>query len=345
MLTYFSVENLFDNKPKMCLDFRTNVDNQRYVYNSIINKSVVYDNNVSQYGQFMLALFDIVSVFNGPKENINYASYLSEETNFEYHFKFDETILVYRYTKKLNKICAEELIIDGKTYLALTFADVMSEYKTSVKKFLGYSWGLSEDIKNIISQFLSFVDRMVYVDIEKPFLKIGLSIEIPSLEKLLGVNDNLAKLNFFLCSLDMNTELELCYNKDKVFLCDVPSYLPYKEICSTGTQAAIQIFYWIRLFYQFVHPSFLYISQFDNCLHPLVSIELKEAVEQLDIQSIINFTHNTHVINWSHLIPEGCFIINENGVRSLAESCDEILSPKYNLEKLFRDKYRKNSCA
>ena len=336
MLKYFAFRNLTKNKTNYEIDFTLYNEgffNEKYFENNILKHGIIYDLHSFFSSQIMLSLFDIVSIFKKTPYNINTDNCPFDELEFNYKFQFEEDEIEYIYSRLNGKLKNQSFYING-TCVCQHSIENLDDFEES-NCIVDYLNIINNDIRKIANEFLEFVDGMLYVDLHKPFKKIGLQEYIPTLDTILKEGDTLKRLNMFLIANGFETMLDF----QNQVLIEERTGLPWREVCSSGTVAGIQIFYWLEIIRNNSNSSFIYIHNFDNLLHTLTSCAIKELIDDLKCcQTILNFSHNTSIINWKKCTPESCYVIKNGEVGPMNKFVDKEFKIVHNIEKIFRTK-------
>lgn len=159
--------------------------NPEVVSKDAITKAIVYWPNGSGKSNLVLALFDIVGhLTDNTKRSDKYRIYKNLETeadrvSFEYHFKFDDHKLIYKYQKKdYEWLLLEQIFIDEKEVIhfdyqtndgfihleggdAFNLNNGSDKEKSRVKSLLGSTLLVQNEINDIFYKFGDFVDHML----------------------------------------------------------------------------------------------------------------------------------------------------------------------------------------
>jgi AAA15 family ATPase/GTPase len=142
MLVKFKVKNFKSFKDEFILDL-TKTKNYEFsknaIHSHIASKAMIYGENGCGKSNLTLAIFDIVNHLKDEETPKDYSeNYLNAESTsdiaeFEYHFKFQEDNIVYKYTKRSSNIIVLEILtVNGVEVLSID-RDKSSEAKVILK--------------------------------------------------------------------------------------------------------------------------------------------------------------------------------------------------------------------
>ncbi len=371
MLEKFSVKNFKNFRNKIELDFSKVRDyqyNEVCVKDNLLNKIIIYGKNAVGKSNFGLAILDIRNnLLSMPREFMinkglyrNANSEENEYAEFEYKFKFDKDIVIYRYSKKNEfEIVKERLIINGKQvfyfdfldkknvdiegvslvnaqdlnweqFLGTTKAEEMQEvedYSLSVLRYIAHNTVQPEN--SVIRKIMQFVGGMLYEKGNSGILKINYSYlreeeKLKKFEKFLndyGVSCNLVMLE----QIDGEKELYFDYKKP----------LPFFRNMSSGTMNLTK--FYMKFLTRDTKPSFIFIDEFDAFYHFELSEKIIRLLEnEFDCQVILT-SHNTNLLSNSFMRPDCFMILTPDSITSLCDATNRELRQGHNLEKLYKN--------
>lgn len=189
MLKSFTVSNFKIFEKPVTIDFSSTGNyafNTEAVKNGIVKTAVMYGKNASGKSSLGFAIFDIVSNLTDNYANTrNYINYSNKKTNdkkvtFEYTFLFDNSEVVYSYSKiDMRTIISEKLSINGRTVIeydksadkdsiVIAFAGAenlnleLSKLTFSALRFVKSNVLLAENEENaVFNKLYSFVEKML----------------------------------------------------------------------------------------------------------------------------------------------------------------------------------------
>lgn len=336
-------------------DFNTDV-----IKNEIVNKGIIYGKNASGKSNIGYAIFDIVSNLtdkNNGKELYN--NYVNAENKkgivkFTYSFKFDNSIVIYKYSKKsLENILEEELIINDERVIYYNFekrGNIETYLKgtenldknfdgmnISVLKYIYRNSKLEYDNeKNIaFKKLIEFVDNMLFFRCLNSNIYLGFETGNKNILESIVENEYLKEFEEFLneegvkCKLVETGDL----GRKSIAFKIGNREIPFSEIASTGTNSLALFFYWYK---RIDKASFVFVDEFDAFYHFELSEKIVEKLKKIKAQTILT-THNTFLMTNELLRPDCYFIIFDNKIfKPLFELTEKELRFGHNLEKIFR---------
>lgn len=380
MLLKFKVKNFKKFKDELIFDFtkcRNYSFNDEILTNNVLNKALVYGSNGSGKSNLGFAIFDIINhITDNTKKLKNYENYLygngviSEEVEFSYEFKIDNTNFVYNYIKDKNQfIIKEELFKDSERVLYIDKR--LEDKKLSI---VGSETLNLENILRTDIPLLKYVFNNVLFEEQSPFIKLknfinsmlwfrsvedmeymgykfkdikdwatGIldlnSIEnnnnIDKLEKNRLINQNLDEFKAFL--KESNINLDLVIDEDdgeKTIAVNIDGKkLPYFKIISTGTKSLTFFYVWYK---KLEKNSFVFLDEFDSNYHHKLSKLIIKKLKEIKNTQIVLTTHSTTLMDNELLRPDAYFILKNNTIKSLPELTDKELREAHNIEKLFK---------
>lgn len=363
MLASLSVEGFKGFKDVVEINFskiRYYDFNNDVIKNKIVNKAIIYGKNASGKSNIGYAIFDIVSNLtdkNNGKELYN--NYINAENrkgivNFTYSFKFDNSIIMYKYSKKsLENILEEELIVDGERVIYYNFEKrgiIETNLKgtenldknfdgmnISVLKYIYKNSKLEyDDNKNIVfKKMMEFVDNMLFFRCLNSNVYLGFETGNKNILESIVERGHLKEFEDFLNEEGVKCELVEIGDfgrKSIAFRIDNRE-IPFSEIASTGTNSLALFFYWYK---KIDKASFIFVDEFDAFYHFELSEKIVEKLKKINAQTILT-THNTFLMTNELLRPDCYFIIFDNKVfKPLFELTEKELRYGHNLEKIFR---------
>lgn len=359
MLKKFSVSNYRGFESKIELDFSRFRDyefNTFAIKNGIIKNGIIYGPNGCGKTNFGLAIFDIichlthlwrpVSYYN----NFIFAGNQKSPVEFEYVFQFDDTTIVYRYSKNIEfAIQTEELIANNKTIFKLnpTSLDLSIDFpmddvkkkaflepgnKVSVLSHLVTAYPMEKN--HYLRKLQNFVESMLWFRCLDSNEYMGLDNRIYSLDEYIIQNGFVKDFSDFLLKIS-NQRFDFVppQPNDKHLFCYIKGVpVHFGTIASTGTRALELLFFWLT---KINTASFVFIDEFDAFYHYKLAHKVCEHLFSLDFQIFLS-SHNTYLMTNDLLRPDCNFILNNNKIKPLNECTSKELRFGHNIEKLYR---------
>lgn len=363
MLTKFAVKNYrgFANRIEWDLSHPSNYEfNDFAIKNGIVKNGIIYGPNGSGKSNLALALFDIANHLSHKWKKPDYyanfanASKLGGEVEFEYTFKFNETVVKYTYSKLIQnsnvKIVKEQLILDGTTELiykdseTLRISDSFSLSNTAIENLRGSANNISIinfllisiplPKEHILLLLRDFVENMLFFRSLDNREFIGLKEGGGNIEEYL-INNGL--VNNFQKFLKEVSHQDFHFAKslpgEKILFCTFGNTkIPFVLIASTGTLNLELQFYWLC---EMRNASFVFVDEFDAFYHHDLSFAICKRLFEEDKQVFVS-THDTFLLTNDLLRPDCFFILNNNKIAAICDLTDKELRFGHNLEKLYR---------
>lgn len=360
MLSKFSVENYrgFADKIEWNLSKPNNYEFNNYaIKNGVIKNGIIYGPNGSGKTNFSLALFDIVNHLTQKMKKDNYytnyisAFNLNNYVKFLYEFQFDNSFLVYEYSKDGSGILAEEkLSFNGELIFNRSFEDfymnstyfqmnepvkisiLNSANNISIINYILASYPVDKD--HFLMKLKEFVDSMLWFRCLDTREFIGLDSDISSVGEFIIKNNLLEDFAEFLKSVSgQSFDFTPTDVNDKFISCKIGGNdVRFLSIASTGTFSLEILYYWVK---RLSDASFVFIDEFDAFYHFRLAFNVCKLLFNLDCQ-VFTSSHNTYLMTNDLLRPDCNFIINNNVIKSLKDSTDKELRFAHNMEKLYR---------
>ena len=365
MLKRFSVINFknFCQKAELVLDRPSNYEfNEDVIHNNCVSKGIFYGINGSGKSNLALAMFDIILHLTDKEKVLDkYTAYLNLSSNkpyaeFEYHFSFDETEVIYKYGKKdALSLVYEKLEIDGEEVVSYDFNEQLgyttlkgaqtlqltSELQAGTEKLSRIKYIKSNAIleNNRTNQaflsFTTFVDNMLMFYSLDSNRYQGLIIGTDSYTQGIIRYGKMKEFEEFLRSQGVDYQLvALDLNGSTDLFCKFPRQtVHFNMVASTGTRSLALFYYWYIIMSK---ASFVFIDEYDAFYHFELAQELVRLVRSLENTQVFLSTHNTDLLSNDLLRPDAYFIIENNKIRSLDQKTDKELRKAHNLQKMYK---------
>lgn len=369
MLAKITISNFKNFKKDVVFDLSNASSfkfNEECIQNGLISKAIVYGHNGSGKSNLGFAIFDLVShLTDHNSQPQSYANYLngdsSEETaEFNFEFKFGESIVNYNYTKLDHKtLVKEQLIINGHEYLFIdktvgtTFTTTakgaqnlkkdLGDSQISVVTYLAKNTVLDEDkTNNTFKEFFVFISKMLYFKYIDEISYIGLKDGVESILSSIVKNNNLKDFEVFLNQVGIECKLvseQIDKQRFEVYFQFKERKIRFIDIASSGTKSLGVFYYWYQSLKSSGNVSFLFVDEFDAFYHHSLSQTLVEKLKKLTDTQVVLTTHNTSLISNQILRPDCYFLMYPEKIISLAKSTDKELREAHNIEKMYRAGY------
>lgn len=359
MLLSFAVKNYRGFAQRIELDL-TQPSNYTFncdaIKDGVVKNGIVYGPNGSGKSNFSLAVFDIENHLSQKWKKPDYysnfitAGHEAETVDFEYRFRFGDTVVEYMYSKdRSGRLTAEHLMADGETVFSHSVAglEICSQFNIDAaarEKLLSNANGLS--IVNYLTAsyplpqghyllaLKEFVDSMLWFKSLDKREFIGLDNNSTFLEEeiiKLGLTSDFQK---FLEEVSAQTfEFVQPNEGDKILKCVINgAVIPFSAIASTGTVSLQVLYIWLK---KMDRASFVFIDEFDAFYHFRLAYEVCRRLFRLPCQVFVS-SHNTYLMTNDLLRPDCNFILDHNVIKPLCDCTEKELRFGHNIEKLFR---------
>lgn len=369
MLLKFSVENYKSFNKKITLDLTKSRDydfNKEAIKDGVVKTSVIFGNNGCGKSNLGFALFDIVPTLTDKQFDVlqmDFNSFLNFNSSkkfatFTYEFVFNNQNIIYEYKKSNPKTIISELLeVDKKVifncntllrkFEVLELEELgynsfnIEEYKYDLPflRFMRNNTSHKED--SVIKFLFEFANKMLWFRSLQNNSYIGVKNGTEFVTNWIIENNLVKEFETFLNDFGkLNIKLDVAVTNNPlpqqtlIFVNDDGTKgLAFDVVKSSGTNAMLLLFYWIK---QLKDVSFIFIDEFDAFYH----FELSEKIikffkEYNDIQAIFT-SHNTYIANNRILRPDCYFTLSNGEVKSFIDRTKRELREGHNLEKLLR---------
>ena len=357
MLKKFKVNNFKNFKNDLVVDFSNKRDydfNTQLIKNNLINKIIIYGYNNSGKSNLGFAIMDITThLTNNLRGDTHYMYPLNLESGksyaeFEYTFQFDQSEIIYRYRKNVQRnLISEEIIINGDSkfyydYLTNKYFNNIDEFShidlnrtenISVVKYLRNN-ALSLKDDNPIKLIVDFANDMLWFRSLRSNEFIGKLSNGDDISSYIIRNNLLNDFQNFLNDNKIEEEVFIQQTQlgPMLFSKKGSNYAPFFEICSTGTACLTLFYYWKVSCFNNI--KFLFLDEFDAFYHEELSYSLYELVaKNTNFQTIIT-THNSSLATNELTRPDCVMILRNNKLKPLCDLTPKILRQGHNLRKL-----------
>ncbi len=378
MLKKFQVRNYKNFKDTLVADF-SKVGGYQFntecITGNTIGKSIIYGRNATGKTNFGRALMDIKLVI-GSSQGLREQDYIlnadSEESCavFHYEFSFNNTEIVYEYSRKLNfDLCIEKLIVGGRMVYELNYDEkkfmncdlnILGIESLQLDRYMEVLEHNVDDIENEENTQISFIRFILNNSPLMPdsplrtmesFVRgmsfIGVNSQISTTQfqtKLLSAftryidaADNLMDFQNFLNIMGVDCELNIKElpdgNRELYF--NHNKQLPFWKTASSGTRALTNLY--CRFIFMNSKVPFVFLDEFDAFFHYEMSENIVNYFKKFCPESqVIMTTHNTNLMT-NHIVRPDCvFILSTSGqLTALCDATERELREGHNLEKLY----------
>lgn len=361
MLIKFAVTNFrgFAERIEWDLSSPSNYGfNQYAIKNDAIKNGIVFGPNGSGKTNFSLAIFDIVNHLSQNWKKLDYYDNFAYAgstglVSFEYAFRFDKTVVEYKYAKNPNGFLIEEsLKADKKTIFSRRPGEfdisngeftmdpkvikslAQSDNHVSIVNFLLTSYPLKSS--HYLMRLKRFADSMLWfrnLDVRE---FMGLETNVTNIDEYIISNGLLEDFSDFLRRVsgqEFDFEIVSHNSSDRQLLCKIGGgKVLFSRIASTGTRSLQLLYFWLK---RMNEASFVFIDEFDAFYHYDLSFEVCKILFAMDCQ-VFTSSHNTYLMTNELLRPDCLFVLNGNKIKCLADCTDKELRFGHNIEKIYR---------
>lgn len=358
MLTRFAVKNFrgFEDRIEWDLSNPSNYSfNQEAVKDGVVKNGIIYGPNGSGKSNLSLAIFDIILHLTQKQKSMHQFDTVinvyhpNDPATFEYYFRFGQQNVEYSYSKGMEGIEKEIVVVDGETLFKLDdnrlcvfgeefpmSEDVKKQLANSSNKVsvLGYLWSvypLSSD--HPLKKMKDFVEGMLLFWNHEERGFAGLDESSTNLEEYIIANGLVDDFAGFLKDVS-GQEFKFKDAKvgDKQLICDMGDGVPFNRIRSTGTSSLTLLYFWTK---RLSKASFVVIDEFDAFYHYALSFNVCKRLFGLPCQIFVT-SHNTYLMTNELLRPDCNFIIGHNRIKPLIACTEKELRWGNNIEKMYR---------
>lgn len=358
MLTKFSVKNYrgFSERIEWNLSNPSNYSfNTDAIKDGVVKNGIIYGPNGSGKSNLSLAIFDIILHLTQKRRNKHQLDTIinvyhpNDLVTFEYSFRFEQNVIEYIYSKGIEGIEKETVLLDGVTLFRLDnkelsisktdfpmTEDIRNQLATSGNKVsvLSYIWSvypLASD--HPLMKLKTFVEGMLLFWNHEDRGFAGFDENVSSLEEFIINNGFVADFADFLKTVSgQDFKFKEAKEGDKQLICDMGEGVPFYKIVSTGTSSLTLLYFWSK---KLSKASFVMIDEFDAFYHYELSFKVCKRLFKLPCQLFVT-SHNTYLMSNDLLRPDCNFIINHNKIKSLNACTDKELRWGNNIEKMYR---------
>lgn len=358
MITKFAVKNYrgFAERIEWDLSHPSNYSfNTFAIKEGIIKNGIIYGPNGSGKSNLALALFDLIlhltqkTRIPAQMDTIVNVHHPDELVSFEYSFCFGQNALEYCYSKSVNGLEKETVILDGKTVFALENSKLSIESpefpmteenkkqlanSSNRVSVLGYLWSvypLSSD--HPLMKMKEFVEGMLIFWNHEERGFAGLDESSSFIEEYIISNNLVDDFSEFLKSVSgQDIRFKPAKKGDKQLICDMGAGVPFSKIRSTGTSSLTLLYFWMQ---KMSRATFVMIDEFDAFYHYDLSFKVCQKLFAFSNQIFVT-SHNTYLMSNDLLRPDCNFIINKNMIKPLSLCTEKELRWGNNIEKMYR---------
>ncbi len=359
MIKKFTVKNFKNFEDEITINFANHREysfKQEYIKHDLINKALIYGKNGSGKTNLGLAMMDITCHLVDKQKNDNYYLFytngnsIEKDTEFEYEFKFDDSLLLYKYIKNEDrKLKYEEIrfnndVVFKYNYENNSFVNKIIGFENldlskrnqdiSVIKYM-YNNSLSLDLNSPIKLLVDFANHMLWFRSLRNNEYMGVLTGSDNLDDFIIQNNLVQDFQSFITNLGL--DLKLCVDKDalgKPTLCVKykKGNAPFSHIASTGTKSLWLFYYWMK---KYEEISFLYLDEFDAFYHYELSRYILDYVNgNHRFQSILT-TQNIFLIDNFIMRPDCYFFLEDGKINNFANKTTKQIRQSHSLQRMF----------
>lgn len=358
MITKFAVKNYrgFADRIEWDLSHPSSYSfNTFAIKDGIVKNGIIYGPNGSGKSNLALAVFDIILHLTQKAKNphqfeaIINALHPNDLVSFEYTFRFGTNIVNYYYSKSIDGIESEKVVLDGNVVFtldnnSLTIESLEFPMTEENKKqlanssnkvsVLGYLWSVYPfNSDHPLMKMKEFVEGMLLFWNHEERGFAGLDEGTTFIEEYIIANDLVDDFSDFLKSVSgQEFKFKAAQKGDKQLICDIGDGVPFYKIRSTGTSSLTLLYFWTQ---KMSKATFVMIDEFDAFYHYDLSFKVCQKLFSLSNQIFVT-SHNTYLMTNDLLRPDCNFIINKNKIKPLCLCTDKELRFGNSIEKMYR---------
>jgi len=366
MITKFSVSNFKNFKNKLTFDLNKSKNyefNTNCVDNGTIKKALIYGHNGVGKSNLGFAMFDIVSHLTDKtaskeiyKNYINAANSKDTIAEFKYEFNFNGISLIYEYGKTdVETLVYENLKINNSDYASIdrrnnntasfnakgteNLQTDIGKSKISILTYIKKNSVLTDSIENeCFFSFIEYINGILFFRSLEQNNYIGFEQGVRGIAADIIEHDNIEDFQGFLNEAGIDCKLRRIedVNTPSLAFDFNGNLINFYEIASQGTKALSLFYYWFqRLREKDSLVTFLFIDEFDAFYHHTLSALIVKKLCDINAQVVLT-THNTSIITNDLMRPDCYFLLNHDGLHSLADRTPKELRKAHNIEKMYK---------
>lgn len=368
MLKSFTVSNFKAFDKPVTIDFSATGNysfNTEAVKDNIVKTAVMYGKNASGKSSLGLAIFDIVPTLTDNFVNpANYANYKNRISTlpfviFEYKFQFNNSEVVYSYSKTdFRQLISEKLIINNNVLIDYDRAKdnnnlniffkgagniniSLKQLNFSAIRFVKSNVVLEEnDDSTTFNEFYSFVSKMLlFWSLERREFIGYTPVSGQSLIGKIVKEGHFKDLQKFFKDAGFEDELShrLWNGAEQLMIkYGENNSVAFELACSSGMSSLLLLYYWLEDISDSKKcPSFICIDEFDAFYHFELSYFIIEKLRTANCQVLLT-THNTSIFTNDLLRPDCYYICSKDRIVNAHNATLKEIRFGHNLEKLYR---------
>ena len=333
--------------------------NQELIKDGVVNKALIYGKNGTGKSSLGFAVVDLIQHLTDtqpiPPVYTNYYANMNSsvsDVTFQYTFSFNFKDVVYEYRKTAEKeLIYEKLEADGeeladyhynsdRKYIAPALQGNLNiqlpDNKLSILKYIYRN--TPTGTFPLLTQLMKFCEGMLWFrSLSDGNSYSGLINGQRTLDKMLLESGKLFEFQEFLHKCGIPYELDFEKEGDDpvlyVYFAGKKKKAPFRVVASSGTRVLLLFFVWLVMGKD--RLSLLFIDEFDAFYHyEVAAMVVKELNQFRNFQSILT-THNTYLMQNEFTRPDCCFLLTEQGLKSLKKSSEREIREAHNLEKMY----------
>lgn len=362
MLRKFSVTGFKNFKDEITLDLsqtKNYVFHGEMVQEGVVKIGTIFGKNSSGKSNLGLALFDVVNHLTDKENTLAdvtpYINLNSDKNyvDFKYQFAFGENLVEYGYRKETPELLLEEeLRMNGEQVLYYDYSSAegvcklkgaenlkigLDTRRLSFVKYVYSNTVLPEDKNNnTFKQFIDYIDHMLMFHSLEGNRYFGFKQGQESLSDSIVRRKKLKDFQDFLNDLDIPCDLTSreVDGKYEIYNKFQNGESNFFRTASTGTKSLALFYYWLI---NSEEASFIYMDEFDAYYHYELSERvIEEILKERPHVQILFTSHNTNLMTNRLFRPDCLFIMQKNGIKSMAFLTEKELREAHNLQKMYK---------
>lgn len=208
--------------------------------------------------------------------------------------------------------------------------------KLSFVKYVFRNSVLADNAENrVFQQFIDFVDHMLlFYSLSERYYQ-GFKVGRESIGKGIIERGKVKDFENFLRSngIDLKLSVREIDDEKQLMIQFQSGETRFLQAASTGTKTLELFYYW---YIQMEEASFVFMDEFDAFYHYELSEQVIRKIKELTHVQFVMTTHNTDLLTNDLMRPDCLFELEDNKIRSLADSTPKELRKAHNLQKMYK---------
>ena len=337
--------------------------NSKSIRNGLVRVAQIYGVNGSGKSNLGLAMTEIISHLTDNAslkedyENYTNANLIEQCVDFEYHFKINDSLVIYKYWKaNRDVLLSEHLSINGEVVIvhdrssdnlpivkldgaeSLNLENLQYSNMSTIKYVYKNTALPKSETSDAFIGFMKYVETMLYFRPVKDNKFQGLAPKAKSISQYIVDNNKIDDLESFFkeAGIDCKLGIQEISGKQSIVSFFGNNWIDFISTASTGTMSLLLLYFWLDGLRDQEKDAFVFIDEFDAFYHFSLAEFVVKKLVQLDKHQFVLTTHNTALLSNDILRPDCNFILKESKIKSLSELSSKELRTAHNIEKMYR---------